>query len=134
MRVIEVGNYMAAPFAGVTLADLGADVIKVENPQGGDHSRHKAPFAGGEAMGFMQLNRGKRSVELDLKQPKGRETFLRLAERGDAILENLKAGAMASLGLGYEDVCRVNPAIVYCSVSGWGETGPWRHRAGLDLV
>src|SRR4051812_8240764 len=102
LRVIEVGNYMAAPFAAVTLADLGADVIKVEHPRGGDHSRAKAPFAGGEAMGFMQLNRGKRSVTIDLKRPAGRDLFFDLCRQADVVLENMRPGTMTELGLDYE--------------------------------
>ena len=134
VRLVEIGNFMAAPFAAVTLADLGADVIKVEHPDGGDYSRAKGPFAGGEAMGFMQLNRGKRSVALNLKHPIGRDLFLELVANADALIENMKPGTMADLGLDYEQVRRVNPAIIFCSVSGWGQTGPWRGRAGLDLV
>jgi formyl-CoA transferase len=133
-RLIELGNFMAAPFAGMVLADLGMDVIKVEPPGSGDHTRATPPRVGKHAAGFLALNRNKRSVVLDLKHPQGRSTFLRLAETADVILENYRPGTMADLGIDYEAVRARRPDVVFCSVSGFGQSGPDALRAGLDLV
>ncbi len=137
VRVLELANFMAGPYCGLVLADLGADVIKVENPDGGDFSRASPPFAGGpggESAGFLALNRNKRSLALDLKHPGGRALFLRLAERADVLIENFRPGTMADLEL--DDACLRprNPRLIYCSVSGYGQTGPYAHRPGLDLI
>src|SRR5260370_42125628 len=99
IRVIEVGNFMAAPFCTLQLADLGADVIKIENPDGGDQVRTTAPFLDGESSSFIRLNRNKRSLALDLKSPKGKEIFRTLAQRADVVVENLRPGTMADLEL-----------------------------------
>jgi formyl-CoA transferase len=134
VRVLEVGVFMAAPFATLQLADLGADVLKVENPEGGEPVRSTGPFVEGESSPFLRLNRSKRSVALDLKVPSGREAFLRLARHADVVVENLRPGAMRSLGLSYDDVCAVNPGLVYASASGFGQDGPLADRAGLDIM
>src|SRR5437763_1842991 len=103
-RVLEVGNYMAGPFGGMQLADLGADVIKVEDPRGGDLSRRLEPIVDGESGNFVRLNRGKRSIALDLKSPEGTEAFRRLASHADVIVENLRPGTMGDLGLAPRDL------------------------------
>src|ERR1700754_578740 len=121
VAVLEVGAFMAAPFATMQLADLGARVIKVENPAGGDPVRATGPFLGGESSPFVRLNRNKEALVLDLTAPLRREAFLRLAARADVIVENLRPGAMTRLGLGYDQVREVNPRIVYASASGWGQ-------------
>jgi crotonobetainyl-CoA:carnitine CoA-transferase CaiB-like acyl-CoA transferase len=134
IRVLEVGVFMAAPFAGMQLADLGADVVKVEPPVRGDPSRQIGPFVSGESSPFVRLNRNKRSVVVDLKHPDGRATFLRLAASADVLLENLRPGAMTGLGLGYDEVRAHNPGLVYVSVSGWGQDGPRAGLPGLDVM
>jgi crotonobetainyl-CoA:carnitine CoA-transferase CaiB-like acyl-CoA transferase len=133
-RVLELANLMAGPFCGLVLADLGADVVKIENPQGGDFSRATPPSVRGVSAGFLALNRNKRSLALDLKAPAGREVFLRLARRADVVLENFRPGTVRDLGIDYQTLREVNPRLVYCSVSGYGQTGPYSQRAGLDLI
>lgn len=133
VRVLEVGVFMAAPFATLQLADLGADVIKVESP-GGEPVRASGPFLNGESSAFLRLNRSKRSVALDLKSKDGRQVFLRLAGRADVVVENIRPGAMRALGLSYEDVRAVNPGIVYASASGFGQDGPLANLPGMDIM
>jgi crotonobetainyl-CoA:carnitine CoA-transferase CaiB-like acyl-CoA transferase len=134
LRVLELGNFMAGPYCGLVLADLGADVIKVENPEGGDFSRAAPPFVKGVSAGFLALNRNKRSLALDLKAPRGVALFLRLAAGADVILENFRPETMRDLGIDYPVVRRDNPRVVYCSISGYGQSGPYRDRPGLDLI
>jgi formyl-CoA transferase len=134
VRVLEVGNFMAGPFCGMQLADLGADVIKVETPHGGDMVRWSAPFVSGESSNFIRLNRNKRSLAVDLKDARGKEIFQRLAKTADVIVENLRPGAMARLGLDYEQLKEVNPRLVYVAASGWGQDGPLAQLSGLDIM
>jgi crotonobetainyl-CoA:carnitine CoA-transferase CaiB-like acyl-CoA transferase len=133
IRVLEIGVFIAAPFAALQLADLGADVVKIES-FGGEPVRASGPFVSGESSPFLRLNRLKRSVALDLKSPGGREAFLRLAAAADVVVENLRPGAMRTLGLSYDDVRAVNPRIVYASASGFGQDGPLADRPGLDIM
>ena len=134
VRVLELANFMAGPYCGMLLADLGADVIKVENPDGGDFSRATGPFVAGESAGFLALNRNKRSLSLNLKHPRARDIFLRLASRADVVVENFRPGTMADLGIDDAVLRPHNPRLIYCSVSGYGQTGPYSRRAALDLV
>jgi crotonobetainyl-CoA:carnitine CoA-transferase CaiB-like acyl-CoA transferase len=134
VRVVEVGVFMAAPFAGMQLADLGADVIKVEPPGRGDPSRQIGPFVAGESAPFVRLNRNKRSVVIDLKHPDGKQAFRGLVASADVLLENLRPGAMRRLGLGYDDLRADNPGLVYASLSGWGQDGPRADLPGLDVM
>ena len=134
IRVVEVGNYMAAPFCTMQLADLGAEVIKVEHPQGGDQVRQSAPLIDGEGSAFMRLNRNKRSLALDLKTEKGKEIFRKLAGTADVVVENLRPGTMRDLGLEYETLQRLNPALIYVAASGWGQDGPLRDQPGMDIM
>jgi len=134
VRVLEVGVFMAAPFATMQLADLGAEVVKVENPEGGEPVRSTGPFVAGHSSPYLRLNRSKRSVALDLKSDEGREAFLRLAAGCDVVVENLRPGAMRRLGLGYEEVRSVSPGVVYASASGFGQDGPLADRPGLDIM
>ena len=135
LRVLELANFMAGPFCTMLLGDLGADVIKVEHPVGGDDTRQWGPpSAGGEAAYYLSINRNKRSLALDLKRPEGREVFLRLARGADVVLENFRPGTMRDLGIDYPAVRGLNPGLVYCSVSGYGQTGPYHERPGLDLI
>jgi crotonobetainyl-CoA:carnitine CoA-transferase CaiB-like acyl-CoA transferase len=134
VRVIELANFMAGPFCGMVLADLGADVIKVENPDGGDFSRTTGPFLEGESAGFLALNRNKRGLSLNLKHPEGRAIFLRLSDTADIIVENFRPGTTEDLGIGYDTLSKRNPGLIYCSISGFGRTGPYSQRPGLDLI
>jgi formyl-CoA transferase len=136
IRVLELGNYMAGPYAGTLLADLGADVVKVESPAGGDYARSLGPFAPGspDGAGFVRLDRNKRSVALDLKSAAGKRAFRTLVKRTDVIIENLRAGTLDGLGVGYDALAPDHPRLIYCSITGFGRTGPDRDRAGLDLI
>ena len=134
VRVVEVGNFMAAPFCTLQLADLGAEVVKIENPDGGDQVRATAPFLEGESSSFIRLNRNKRSLALDLKLPRGKEVFRRLIERADIVVENLRPGTMADLELDYRRLSELNPRLIYLAASGWGQDGPYAQRPGLDIM
>jgi crotonobetainyl-CoA:carnitine CoA-transferase CaiB-like acyl-CoA transferase len=132
--VLELANYIAGPYCGMVLADLGAEVIKVENPKGGDFSRGTTPFVEGESAGFMALNRNKKSLALDLKSERGHALFLELVRRADMLVENFRPGTMDDLGLGYAALAKVNPRLIYSSATGFGQTGPYSQRAALDLI
>jgi crotonobetainyl-CoA:carnitine CoA-transferase CaiB-like acyl-CoA transferase len=134
IRVLEVGVFMAAPFAAMQLADLGAEVIKVEDPRSGDPVRASGPFVDGESSPYLRLNRNKESVALDLKSDAGKRAFLALVATADVVLENLRPGAMARLGLDAAGVSAVNPRVVYASGSGWGQDGPLAPLPGLDIM
>ena len=134
LRVLEIGNYMAGPFCGMQLADMGADVVKVEDPRGGDLSRRLDPIVNGESGNFARLNRSKRSIALDLKQDAGKAVLRRLAAEADVIVENLRPGTMRDLGLDPRDLLRENPRLVYASVTGWGLDGPYAERPALDIM
>ncbi len=133
IRVIELANFIAGPLAGTLLADMGADVIKVEPPRG-DMGRATPPIRAGESVSFVALNRNKRSLVLDLKQPPAIAALRRLAATSDVFLEAYRPGALDKLGLGAADVKAINPRIVYTSVSGFGQSGPERRRAGVNLI
>ncbi len=134
VTILDLSHALAGPFASTLLADYGADVIKIE-PLDGDIARTWGPpFYGAETAYFVNLNRNKRSLALDLKHPEGRAIFFRLLAGADVVLENLRVGAVARLGLDYACVAAQQPRIVYCSISGFGQDGPYRDRAALDLV
>jgi formyl-CoA transferase len=135
MRVLDICQVMAGPFCCMLLGDLGADVIKVEPPEG-DQARRAMGFKlkGDDSLGFLNMNRNKRSIILDLKSETGRNVFFRLAETADVIVENYRPGAMKKLGVDYEAVRAVNPGVIYASISGFGQTGPWADRPGFDLI
>jgi len=134
VTVLDLSHALAGPFASTLLGDYGADIIKIEPLEGEIARAWGPPFYGGEAAYFVNLNRNKKSVAIDLKHPEGRALFLRLAERADVVLENLRVGTVAKLGIDYASVAARQPRIVYCSVSGFGQDGPYRDRAALDLV
>jgi crotonobetainyl-CoA:carnitine CoA-transferase CaiB-like acyl-CoA transferase len=134
VRVLEVGNYMAGPYCGMQLADLGAEVIKIENPEGGDQVRLVAPFVDGEGSAFIRLNRNKRSIAVDLKAPEGKDVFRKLVLTADVVVENLRPGTMRDLGLDYLDLSAINPGLIYVAASGWGQDGPLRDRPGMDIM
>ncbi|WP_077964554.1 CaiB/BaiF CoA transferase family protein [Ensifer adhaerens] len=140
IRVLELARILAGPWIGQTLADLGADVIKVESPTGDDTRTWGPPFvagAGGEKLDaayFHACNRGKRSVVLDFTTEEGQEAVRRLAAQSDVLLENFKVGGLVKYGLDYESLKKVNPRLIYCSVTGFGQDGPYAHRAGYDYI
>lgn len=140
VKVLELARILAGPWVGQTLADLGADVIKVESPAGDDTRRWGPPFVqsdsgeDADAAYFHCCNRGKRSVVLDFRSEHGREAATRLAARCDVLIENFKAGGLEKYGLGYERLNRINPGLVYCSITGFGQDGPYADRAGYDFM
>ncbi len=134
LRVVELAHIMAGPVCGLMLADMGAEVIKVEKPEGDDSRRFLPPEIGGESAAFMMMNRNKRGIVLDLKDEDGRAAFLRLIEDADILIENHRKGTLDKLGLGYEVLERVNPALVHVEISGFGRTGPYADRGGFDLI
>jgi len=133
-KVLDVTQVLSGPFASMLLADMGADVVKIERPDTGDVARGNAPFVGDQSAYFISVNRNKRSVALDLKSDEGREAFLRLAEKADVIVENYQPGTMERFGLGYEAIRKRNEQIVYCSISGFGQSGPYADRPALDII
>jgi formyl-CoA transferase len=133
LRVIDVTQVMAGPFCSMLLADLGADVIKVE-PPAGDSTRRMPAAVGTDSPSFNAVNRGKRSVVIDLKTPQGVDALMRLTEPADVFVENFRPGVMAALGLDYARLAALNPRLIYASISGYGQTGPMRHKGGFDLV
>ncbi|CAM3063478.1 CoA transferase [Sphingomonas antarctica] len=134
-RVLDLSRVLAGPWCGQILADLGAEVIKVENPKGGDDTRAWGPpFAGGESAYYLSANRGKRSIAVDLASAEGQAIVLELAARADILIENYKLGGLDRFGLDYASVAKVNPRLIYCSISGYGRTGPAAARLGYDYV
>ncbi len=134
VRVIEICNVAAGPFCGMLLADMGADIIKMEHPEGGDTLRSWAPLTQGFSENFASLNRNKRSISLNLKNEDDVETARRLIKEADVVLENNRPGVMDRLGLGYEAMRKINPKLVYCSISAYGQTGPRSQEGGFDLT
>ncbi len=135
IQVLDVSRVLTGPYCSMMLADLGAKVLKVEVPGRGDDTRHWGPpFLGGESAYFLSVNRNKKSVTLNLRSQEGREILLRLAERSDVLLENFSPGTMDRLGLGYDTVSRRSPRIVYCSISGFGQNGPYRDLPAYDII
>lgn len=133
-RVIELAHIMAGPVCGLMLADMGANVVKVEKKTGDDTRRSLPPDINGESAAFMMMNRNKRGVVLDLKHPRGRAALLRLLTKADVVIENYRKGTMERLGLGYEVLKKHNPGLIYCEISGFGRTGPYEDRGGFDLI
>ncbi|TDP60625.1 CaiB/BaiF CoA transferase family protein [Roseateles toxinivorans] len=136
VRVLDVSQVMAGPYACMLLGDMGADVIKIEPPKGGDQTRGAMGFKmkGSDSMGFLNMNRNKRSVTLNLKSEAGRALLFKLVESADILVENYRPGVMKRLGISYEDCQKINPRLVYVSISGFGQTGPWANRPGFDLM
>ncbi len=142
IRVLDLSRVLAGPWAGQTLADLGAEVIKVERPGVGDDTRSWGPpFLNDtssqpttDAAYFLATNRGKKSVSIDFTQPAGRELVYQLVKQSDILLENFKVGGLAKYGLDYETLKQINPQLIYCSITGFGQTGPYRQRAGYDFL
>jgi crotonobetainyl-CoA:carnitine CoA-transferase CaiB-like acyl-CoA transferase len=136
LRVLDLSQVMAGPFCGMMLGDMGADVIKIEPPESGDQTRRAMGFKlkGSDSLGFINMNRNKRSMVLNLKAPAGREVFYQLAKTADVVIENYRPGVAARLGIDYATLRAINPRIIYASISGFGQTGPWSLRPGFDLI
>lgn len=136
LRVLDVSQIMAGPYCCMLLGDMGADVIKVEAPGTGDQTRRAMGFRlkGDDSGGFLALNRNKRSVEIDLKHPEGREAFYELVRQADILVENNRPGVATRLKIDFDTLHQINPRLVYASISGFGQTGPWSRRPGLDLI
>ncbi len=134
IRVLDFTRVLAGPYCAMMLCDMGAEVIKVERPRTGDDARFFGPFIKGESGYYMSLNRGKKSITLNLKHEEGKKIVRRLIKKVDVILENFRPGTMDKLGFGYEDVKKINPRVIYASTSGYGQTGPISRMAGYDIV
>ena len=135
VKVIEMCHVMAGPTCGRMLADMGADVIKLERvPDGDDTRRMLPPEIDGEPAAFMMMNCNKRGIAVDLKNPRGKTVLKKMLESADVVTENYRADTMAKLGLGYDDLKHINPALIYCAISGFGRTGPYASRGGYDLI
>lgn len=134
LTIIDLTRVLAGPYCTLMLAELGARVIKVENPDGGDDSRAFDPFAGGMSAYFASLNRGKESIALNLKDAGDRDVFLTLVRQGDVLVENYRPGTLEKLGLGYEQLQAINPRLIRAAVSGFGQTGPWSRKPAYDMI
>jgi crotonobetainyl-CoA:carnitine CoA-transferase CaiB-like acyl-CoA transferase len=133
VRILDLSRLLPGPFLTMILADMGADVVKIEAPNVGDYLRAMPPARDGMAGRFLAVNRNKRSLVLDLKTERGKDAFLRMVEKADVVVESFRPGVMDRLGVGYEVLSARNPGVVLCSISGYGQTGPYRDRAGHDL-
>ncbi|MBI5757367.1 MAG: CoA transferase [Planctomycetales bacterium] len=135
VRVLDLSRVLAGPYCTMLLGDLGADVVKVERPQSGDDTRQWGPpFIGGQGAYFLCCNRNKRSLTLNLKSPRGQEIVRTLATNSDVVVENFLPGTLDEIGLGYEALSRINPRLVFCSITGFGQTGPLRNEPGYDIM
>jgi formyl-CoA transferase/CoA:oxalate CoA-transferase len=134
IRVLDLTHVIAGPFCTMLLGDLGADVVKVERPRSGDSTRAWPPQWNGTAAAYLTFNRNKRSIAIDLKHPRGRELAQQLARTADVVVESLRGGSARKLGLGYEQISELNPRVVYCGISGYGQTGPKAGLGGYDLI
>lgn len=133
LTVLDFSTLLPGPMATLFLADAGADVIKIERPGTGDDMRDYLPARGGEGVNFTMLNRGKKSIAIDLKHPQAKERLMPLLKRADIVVEQFRPGVMARLGLGYDDLRAIRPDVIYCSISGWGASGPKAREAAHDL-
>jgi crotonobetainyl-CoA:carnitine CoA-transferase CaiB-like acyl-CoA transferase len=135
IRVVDLSRILAGPYCSMLLSDFGAEIIKIENPDKGDDTRaYGPPFLEGESVYFLSINRGKKSLTLNLKTPEAREILKKLIQQSDVLLENFRRDYLQSIGFGYDEVVKLNPKIIYASVTGYGHTGPWADRPGYDLA
>ena len=134
VKILDLTCVLSGPFGTSWLSDMGAEVIKVENPNGGDYTRQAGPFINGYSNYFATVNRNKKPITLNLKDPKAKEMFFELVKQVDVVTENFKPGTMEKLGIGYEVLKKINPKLVFASISGYGQTGPYAHRPGYDVV
>jgi crotonobetainyl-CoA:carnitine CoA-transferase CaiB-like acyl-CoA transferase len=133
IRVLDLSRMLPGPYCTMMLGDLGAEVIKIEEIKGGDPTRHSPPKIGTQSAAFRQVNRNKKSIAIDLKSSKGRDLFLKLAATADIVMEQFRPGVVDRLGIGYKEVSEINPRIIYCALTGFGQDGPHRDRSGHDL-
>mgnify|MGYP003588031598 CR=1 FL=1 len=133
LKILDMSRLLPGPYCSMMLADFGADVIKVEDPQLGDYCRDFEPQIHGTSMWHLLLNRGKRSLTIDLRQPSGKELFLQLVQQADVVMEGYRPGVLDKLGVGYSAASKLNPRIIYCSITGYGKIGPYIYDAGHDL-
>ena len=134
VMVLDLSRVLAGPFCSMMLADMGADVLKIEEPEGGDESRTWPPFVAGEASGYLSMNRNKRNMTLNLKTPEAQDILKQLVGRADVLVENFRTGTMESFGLGYEVLQPINPRLIYCAVSVFGRSGPYKDKAGYEAL
>lgn len=134
IRVIEIGHFIAAPYCAQMLADLGAEVIKIERPKSGEAARTFGPYHNEESLYYTSYNRNKKGITLDLKSEKGKEIFIDLVKQSDVVIENQRPGLMRSMGLSYEELSQINPRIIMASISGYGQTGPYKDWPALDMI
>ncbi len=134
VKILDLTRFLAGPYCTVLLADMGAEVIKIETPGGGDDARNQGTVIKGESWYFVGMNRNKKGMTLDLKTKEGKEIFLRLVERSDVVVENFRPGVMRNFGLDYEALKKVNPGIIYCGISGFGKDGPYHLRPAFDFI
>ncbi|MFD1848799.1 CaiB/BaiF CoA transferase family protein [Oceanobacillus bengalensis] len=134
VKILDLTQFLAGPYCTMVLSDMGAEVTKIERFPGGDDSRRLGPFINDEGYPFAMPNRNKKSLALDLKSDKGKEIFHKLAEEADVIIENFRPGVVKKLGIDYETIEKKNPSIIYCSISGFGQTGPYSQKGGFDII
>lgn len=134
MKVIDTTQILAGPYCTMTLGDMGADVIKVEKYPGGDDTRRMGPYINGESHMFMMVNRNKRGICLDLKEEEDKQVLYELVKTADVFIENFRPGVAAKLKIDYETLKEINPSLIYCSISGYGQTGPYRNKGGFDIM
>ncbi len=134
ITVLDLTRVLAGPYATMVLGDLGAEVIKLEQPETGDESRNFGPFKNGFSLYFMSVNRGKKSLTLNLRTPRGKEIFMDLVNRSDILVENFRPGVMTKLGLDYQTLKKSNPSLIYAACSGFGQTGPYAQRGAYDMI
>ncbi|MBI2165646.1 MAG: CoA transferase [Chloroflexi bacterium] len=134
IKVLDLSRVLAGPYCAQMLGDMGADVLKIEEPEVGDESRTYGPFVEGEAAGYLSMNRNKQAMTLNLKAPEGQEILKKLVAGADVLVENFRTGTMESMGLGYEVLSRVNPRLIYCSITAFGTSGPYKDRAGYEAL
>ena len=134
IKVLDLTRVLSGPFCSMILGDMGAEIVKIERPDKGDDSREVGPFVNGESTYFMSINRNKKSLAVDLRTEEGHEIFNGLVRDADVIIENYKPGTMEKLGISYDDVIKIKPDIIYCSISGYGQTGPMREKPAYDAV
>jgi formyl-CoA transferase len=135
VKVLDLSRILAMPYCSMMLGDLGAEIIRVERPGTGDETRQWGPpWKGDQSAYYLSINRNKKSITVDLKKKEGQEIILQLARRSDILLENFLPGALAGMGLGYEQIKAINPGIIYASVTGYGQTGPYKNQPGWDFI
>src|ERR1700733_6784506 len=134
LLVLDLTGHLSGPYCAMMLADHGAEVIKIERPVKGDEARKMPPFVNGESAPFMIWNRNKKSVVLDFKETTDREVLLTMVDQADILIENFRPGTLDKLGIGWEVLHARNPRLIYAAISGFGQTGPYRNRGGVDLI